>query len=314
MLPAWVTLEWETAVARRRIDLTELAERVRRQGLLGALVEPPRPAAPPRRLEQPPAPRSQPPAEPEVPDTIEFEIDPQVVERLRACTLACGAVVTGVADLPAIELSGRVFEVGLIRMRVRRPEGDWECCVRQHIPGEIRGLVGPGAGVMALAHENERNVAIVDWAATGEWIGAKLSFPSADEQYEWPEREEWPGLGEIEIHDVNGHREELDQRRGGWSLGSADLLSLSPLRSRVDQRDEWRISLELRDGRTLAITERVPLLALARLRPGNEDRVRTQIDVLISPEGGVAVDWESTLRQPELRAPRPLPVEPGGAP
>jgi hypothetical protein len=292
-------------VAQRRIDLTELAKRVRRRGLLGALVAPPRPAPPPPRAPEPRAvPSPQPPAEPEVQDTIEFELDPHVVERLRGCTLACAAVVTGVADLPAMEAAGRVFEVGLIRLRVRRPEGDMECCVRQHIPAEIRGLVGPGAGVMVLAHENERHVAIVDWTATGEWIGAKLTFPSADEQYEWPARDQWPGLGEIEIHDVNGHREELDRRRGGWSLASADLLSLSPLRSRVDHRDEWRISLELRDGRTLAITDRVPLLALARLRPGNEDRIRTQIDVLISPEGDVAVDWEATLRQPELRLPR----------
>jgi hypothetical protein len=291
-------------VAQRRIDLTELAKRVRRRGLLGALVDTPPPAPPPRRPEPPAAPPPQPPAEPEAQDTIEFEVDPQVRDRLRACTLACGAVVTGVADLPAVEAAGRVFEVGLIRLRVRRPEGDTECCVRQHIPAEIRGLVGPGAGVMVLAHENERHVAIVDWTATGEWIGAKLTFPSADEQYEWPEREDWPGPGEVEIHDVNGQREELDRRRGGWSLASADLLSMSPLRSRVDQRDEWRISLELRDGRAIAITDRVPLLALARLRPGNEDRVRTQIDVLISPEGDVVVDWEATLRQPELRLPR----------
>jgi hypothetical protein len=87
-------------------------------------------------------------------------------------------------------------------------------------------------------------------------------------------------------------------------MASADLLSLSPLRSRVDQRDEWRISLELPDGTTIAVTDRVPLLALARMRPGDEDRVRTPIDVLISPEGDITVDWEATLRQPELRAPR----------
>ena len=61
---------------------------------------------------------------------------------------------------------------------------------------------------------------------------------------------------------------------------------------------------ELRDGKTIAIKDRVPLLALARLRPGDEDRVGTPIDVLVSPQGEVAVDWEATLRQPELRPPR----------
>jgi hypothetical protein len=261
----------------------------------------PRPASksfePDRRI--PPVPL--PPVEPDSKDTIEFEIDPMVTERLRGCTLSCGATITGLADLPAIEWGGRVCEVGLIRMRVRRPEGQAEACVRQHIPREIRALVAPGAGVVVLAHENDRQVAIVDWTATGEWIGARLSFPSAEEQYDWPAPEDWPARGEIEVHDVDGYIRELDLRRAGWSLGSADLLSLSPLRSRVDHRDEWRISLELRDGRMIAITDRVPALALARLRPGDEDRVRTPIDVLVSPKGDVAVDWEATLRQPELR-------------
>jgi hypothetical protein len=58
------------------------------------------------------------------------------------------------------------------------------------------------------------------------------------------------------------------------------------------------------DGSTVEIKDRVPLLALARLRPGDTVRVGTPIDVLISPDGEVSVDWESTLRQPELRSPR----------
>ena len=247
----------------------------------------------------------EPPVEPDAQETVEFELDPAVTERLRGCRLSCAAVITGLADLPAIEVGGRVLEVALLRMTVRRPEGEAECCVRQHIPGEVRGLVGPGAGVMVLAHDNDRSVAAVDWTATGEWIGAKLTFPTAHEQYDWPPREEWPATGEIEVHDVNGHRTELDERRGKWSLGSAGLVSLTPLRSRVDRRDEWQIALQLFDGRTVEIKDRVPLMALARLRPGNESRVGTPIDVLMSSNGQVAVDWEATLRQPELRSPRP---------
>jgi hypothetical protein len=71
----------------------------------------------------------------------------------------------------------------------------------------------------------------------------------------------------------------------------------------VDQRDEWQIALQLPNGNTVELIDRVPLLALARLRPGNESRVGTPIDVLMSPDGEVAVDWEATLRQPELRSP-----------
>jgi hypothetical protein len=85
-------------------------------------------------------------------------------------------------------------------------------------------------------------------------------------------------------------------------MGSAGLVSLAPLRSRVDQRDEWRIALQLADGSTVEIVDRVPLLALARLRRGNESRVGTPIDVLVSTGGEVVVDWEATLRQPELRS------------
>ena len=156
---------------------------------------------------------------------------------------------------------------------------------------------------MVLAHEHDRSVAAIDWTATGEWIGSKLTFPTAHEQYDWPPREEWPAEGAIEIYDVNGHREELDDRRGDWTLGSAGLVSLTPLRSRVDQRDEWQIALQLPNGSTVELIDRVPLLALARLRPGNESRVGTPIDVLLSASGQVAVDWEATLRQPELRSP-----------
>jgi hypothetical protein len=300
-------------VPDRRIDFTELRKRVRRRGLLRALAEgPPRVPSPPPppapapssdpefewRVEGDPAPL----VEPDVQETIEFEVDPQVTERLRGCRISCAAVITALADLPALEVNGKVLEVALIRMTVRRPEGDAECCIRQNIPPEIRGVVGPGAGVMVLAHDHERSVAAVDWTATGEWIGAKLTFPTAHEQYDWPPLEEWPEPGAIEIHDGNGHREELDERRGEWNLASAGLVSLTPLRSRVDQRDEWQIALQLANGSTVEIVDRVPLLALARLRPGNESRVGAPIDVLVSSGGEVAVDWEATLRQPELRS------------
>lgn len=294
-------------MADKRIDWNELRSRVRRRGLLRALVEgPPPPPAPPAA---PPAEsdfewqvESGPLGEPKEEETIEFTLAPEATEKLRGCRISCTAVITGLADLPAIEAGGQVIEVALLRMSVRRPEGDTECCVRQHIPIEVRSVVGPGAGVMVLAHENDRSVAAVDWTATGEWIGAKLSFPTAHQQYDWPPRDEWPERGAIEIHDANGHRVELHERRGKWTLKSAGLVSLTPLRSRVDQRDEWEIALQLADGRMVQIKDRVPLLALARLRPGEEPRVGTPIDVMESPEGEVAVDWEATLRQPELKS------------
>jgi hypothetical protein len=293
------------------MDLNEFARRVRRRGLLRVLAEGATPPQTPQRpplpsVPQPPAPAApqaeQPPPDPEA--TAELELDPIIGERLSGCTLSCPAVVTGLADLPAVERGGRVIEVALLRLRVRRPEGEADCCVRQHVPPEIRGVLEPGSGVMTLAHAHDRGVAIVDWAATGDWIGATLTFPNALEQYDWPSVEDWPAAGSIEILDINGMRERLHERRGAWILGSADLVSLTPLRSRVDRRDEWRIALQLRDGRTIQIKERIPVLALARLHPGDEARIGTPIDVLVSPDGEVTIDWEATLRQPELRRPR----------
>jgi hypothetical protein len=292
-------------VPDRRKDFNELRERVRRRGLLRAFTERPQPPPPTResdlewRVELEPEPEPPSPAEP---DTDEFEAIPEAVEKLRGCNTSSAAVITALADLPALEVGARVLDVALLRMTVRRPEGDAECCVRQHIPPEIRGVVAPGAGVMVLAHDHDRAVAAVDWRATGEWIGAKLTFPTAHEQYEWPPREEWPEPGAIEIHDGNGHREELDERRGEWNLASARLVSMRPLRSRVEQRDEWQITLRLANGSTVEVVDRVPLLALARLSPGNVARLGMPIDVLLSSGGEVAVDWESTLRRPELRS------------
>ena len=286
---------------QRRIDLNELAKRVRRRGLLRALAERPQrppPLAPAEPIAPPPAPLA---PKQDSQDTDEFEAISVVGGRLARCRLSAAAVITGLADLPAIGVGGQVIDVALLRMRVRRPEGDFECCVRQHVPREIRAVMAPGAGVMVLAHENDRAVAVVDWTATGEWIGAKLTFPMAEQQYDWPPREEWPEAGEIEVYDIDGHHEELDERRVTWGLASADLVSLTPLRSRVDQRDEWQIALRFNDGGTVSVRDRVPLLALARLRMGNESRVGAPIDVLVSRDGEVAVDWEATLNQPALR-------------
>jgi len=256
---------------------------------------PPEPTDITQRLESPVAPPEPAPAKPSEPD-------PVLLARLRDCTIGCTSVITALADLPSLELGGEAIEVALLRLRLRRPEGETDVCVRQHIPEQIRGLLGPGSRVMALAHEADPRIAIVDWTATGAWIGADLTFPDSPQQYDWPERAEWPAAGQIEIHDVNGQSEELNQRRGEWRFTSADLLALTPLPSRVDSRDEWRITLDLRDGNTVAIKDRVPLLALARLRPDDTDRVGTPIDVLLSQDGELAIDWESTLRQPELRS------------
>jgi hypothetical protein len=283
------------------MDFNDFRNRVRRRGLLRALGEGPAQRPTPQRPPaQPPLPAPAPPP-PAEQDTVEFELDPQVRERVAACTLSCAAVVTALADLPAVEHGAEAIEVALLRLRVRRPEGDAECCVRQHVPPEIRGVIEPGSGVIVFAHRSDRSVAIVDWAATGDWIGSAFTFPTALEQYEWPPREGWPAPDEIEIHDVDGLRERLTERRAAWHMASAGLVSLKPLRTRADRREQWRIALMMRDGTTVEITDRVPVLALARLSGADDTRVGTPIDVLVSAEGEIAVDWEATLRQPELR-------------
>jgi hypothetical protein len=206
-------------------------------------------------------------------------------------------VVTGLADLPALAVGDEVLDVALVRMRVRRPEGEIECCVRQHVPPEVRAELVPGASLIALAHQTDPLVAVVDWGATGDWTGSHLTHPSNPRQFAWPPTEEWPVSGQIEVYDVNGHREELERRRVEWRLASADLLAMTRLPSRVDEREEWRVTLELSDGNTIAIKDRVPMLAVARMHAGDLDRVGSHVAVLVSADGDVIVDWEATLQR-----------------
>ena len=64
---------------------------------------------------------------------------PLISKRLSGCTVACVAEITGVADLPALNYEEYHYvDVALLRLRVRRPEGEVECCVRQHVPGVAR--------------------------------------------------------------------------------------------------------------------------------------------------------------------------------
>jgi hypothetical protein len=248
---------------------------------------------------------------------------PHVSVKLRKCTLACASQVTGVADLPAVD-SGRpqeAFDVALMRLRVARPDGEAEACVRQHVPREVRRLLAPGASVMVLAHETESAIAAVDWDQTGQRIGAQLSTVLTAQQFAWPGRDEWPAEGEIEVHDKARHSRRLDKRRSQWAPAEAQLVSASTRGARTDSREDWKFELELGDGRRVTVKERAPALALARLvayKPGSArlgglatsvDRVvRTgaPITLLVAPDGDAAIDWEATLRHPELRSPAPL--------
>ena len=119
---------------------------------------------------------------------------PRASARLRGCTVACEAEVTGVADLLRLELSSgheggtAGFDVALARLRVLRPDGEAEACVRQHVPPAARATFGPGLRLPARAHPTERAVAVLQWPET---VATAV-------QYAWPDHPDWPARGRVD--------------------------------------------------------------------------------------------------------------------
>ena len=235
--------------------------------------------------------------------------------RVGGCTVACVAEITGVADLPAVSYEQyRYVDVALLRLRVRRPDGEAECCVRQHVPAVARRALAPGATVMALAHERDRDIAVVDWRTTAERLGVRMSVLDEPGQFAWPGRAEWPAEGTIEVRDRSRHAQRLAERRRDWTAATARLRDASTRNKLKDLRQEWTLTLELPDGSRATAEERMPSLATARLcdyREGTPKlgglastvdlvvRTGAPIEVLRQPGGsGLAVDWEATLRHP----------------
>ena len=248
---------------------------------------------------------------------------PLVTKRLGRCTVACVAEITAVADLPAINPAEYVgIEVCLLRLRVRRPDGEAEACVRQTVPAPFRRATVPGATVVALTHESERETAIVDWPATAQQLGLPPHPVGSHAQFALPDRAEWPAEGAIEVRDNDKHERRLAERRRDWSRATAHLHDASPTSKNDDWRMVWKLALELSDGSSAEIDERVPELAAARLaeaRKGDQKlgglvttvrrvaRAGAPIQGLVEPGGdGIAVDWEATINSPELREAGPI--------
>jgi hypothetical protein len=249
-----------------------------------------------------------------VESTIDSGANPVVAAKLRRCTVACSAEITGLADLPRLGVQGGGgIDVALLRLRVDRPDGPAECCVRQYVPREIRHVLVPGARAVVLAHEDDPAAAIVDWDATGKEWEARLSWVIEKQQFDWPGPDEWPAPGAIEVRDKSRHRKRLEERRARWQVATARLADAGTRGAYTDNREDWTFGLELADGPRVTVKERAPDLALARLVSVVEEekkrlggvltttrfvaRTGAPIAVLVGPKGEVAVDWEATLAQ-----------------
>ena len=254
---------------------------------------------------------------------LDSAANPGVAGKLRRCTVSCPAEITAIADVPRLWDDGSTgIDITLLRLRVDRPDGQAECCVRQHVPHAIRRLLIPGARPVVLAHEGDPSVAIVDWDATGKKWRARLSWVIEKQQYDWPDPEDWPAEGAIEVRDKGRHTKRLLERRAAWRAQGARLAGATTRGAYRDNREEWDLDLDLGDGRTARVRERMPDFAIARLTAVKESgksplggvltttrivaRAGAPIAVLVSPEGDFAVDWEATLSYPELRQPDPL--------
>ena len=234
--------------------------------------------------------------------------------------MECDAELAGMADRPAVAGdagTGGGHDVLLLRLRVARPEGPVECCVRQRVPNEQKRVLAPGARLKVLAHESKPEIAIVKWDESFKPI-EDVPHPMPEVyQYAWPDPEDWPAEGAIEIRDDWLFRRKLEQRRATWSPAGARLVDAKDTGARTNDRPDWKLDLQLADGRQVRVKERVPGLLLARLvrfhytylAPGIVDTVHSTvlagapIAVLVSPKGEVAVDWEATMRYPEVRNP-----------
>jgi hypothetical protein len=251
-------------------------------------------------------------------EPLERALHPAVAERLRDCTIETRAHVEGIADLPGIQHEhGSVQPVTLFRLRVERPEGEAETCVRQFLPGAFRKLL-PGSSVRALAHARDSSFAVLDWARTAERMGFELDGGSGPlEQYAWPERESWPAKGAIEIRDTRRRMRGLEERRASWGRADGRLLGASSRGSNHDGRQLWTLELELA-GRRVKVKERVPRLLIGRVIGFREsgshlgglvesyDVVvddRARIPLLVSPDDEIAVDWQALIDQPEMTSP-----------
>jgi hypothetical protein len=242
--------------------------------------------------------------------------NPIASRRLQGCTVPARAHILGIADLPSIGYEhARHLSITLFRVRVERPDGEVETCVRQHFPREIRRLA-PGSSVRALAHADDRRIVVLDWKATSAATSLDLTIPGTLDQYAWPDEPEWPAAGTIEVRDVPRHAARLAERRARWTPARARLADAQPTGANLENRVEVELTLDV-DGRRVTVRERTPDLALAKLVGYSEGESKlggivTPIDVvanvgapiaaLVSPAGEVAVDWEATLNQPEMRA------------
>jgi hypothetical protein len=247
---------------------------------------------------------------------------PIAYPRAKACTIPCAAQVVGLADVPDVSYREHAsMEVALFRLTVERPDGAVEVCVRDHVPLELRRSLIPGLRIRVLAHESERAYAIVDWPATSKDFG--IDRPTLSRgcdtyaQYDWPDVGEWPAPGAIEVRDNWRHRRRFAERRATWTPMTARLVSATATGGELGSRGQWKLELALPNGGVARVKERVPNLAVARivgyrardLLGGRVKKIETvvrpntPIAVLVSPTFAVAVDWEATIRFPELWSP-----------
>ena len=178
---------------------------------------------------------------------------------------------------------------------------------RQHVPGVARRALAPGARVMALAHERDRDTAVVDWVTMAERLGVRMSVLEEPAQFAWPDRGEWPAERAIEVRDRRRHEQRLAERRRDWAAATGAAARRHDARQDQGPASGVDAHLELPDGRIAAVEERMPSLARARLceyRAGaaklgglasSVDLVvlaGAPIEVLREPGGsGLEVDW-----------------------
>ena len=135
------------------------------------------------------------------------------------------------------------------------------------------------------------------------------------DQFKWPDEDEWPAVGAIEVRHDWQHKRRIKKRRAEWAPAVARLTGATTRGSRKDDREQWKLDLDV-GGRAVTVKEGVPDLALVKLVGWREGRSRfggmvtttepvvnagAAIAVLVAGDGEVCVDWQATVNQPSWR-------------
>ncbi len=237
---------------------------------------------------------------------------PILTARKEALKVPGAATVVGVASVPGNQSElgasqGVQPEAVLFRLDVRREDSStFECGVLEPSAAGITRQVEPGLELAVRCHPSEPKAA-ADWEATAALHRTTLDWPRRDTILSWPDPDEWPARGAVEVRHRPTDAKRIDERRAAWRRETGRFVSRGPADEPfAEGRSQYTIQVDV-GGHRLPLVRAVPALAIARLVESKDgqlvDRAGVPLVVLVDPADATQaeIDWEATLQQPEFR-------------